>query len=221
MTITTEVTWADLRQSAESELSDLRDAYDELVALAEDEYGEEWADEPLPLDTDDMDDDETRLWAIRQQAQQVEESAKAIQKNLNNLARLQDEYGDGPFEVKMLTGEETMAIETELRMLADREGVDVEHVQLRRNGLAVDKATVDAPDGVPTEDGSPAPSKAANALTMALWEQVERFNNAGATDFRPGGFGETDPAPTPTDAVSDPPTSADGSPSPSVPTDDA
>jgi len=195
--ITTTVTWTDLTTANDDELADLRDAYDEIRDLATDEFGENALDRPLPQDPDALDDETRTLWVYQQQAQQYQQAAESIEKRQHALERLAKEYGDGDFEVAMLSGRETMDIEAELRgMLGD--DVDMGMVELRRNGMTVDAATVDAPEGVPRDDdGSPVPSECPNALTLALWEQVEAFNNAGETGFTASGFGDSDrPAPT-------------------------
>jgi len=202
-TISTTVTWADLTAAYDTELDELQDAYDELCTQAEHEYGEGWQSQPA---TDE------KLQVYQQQAQQYDGAAKSIQKRQHLLDLLSAEYGVGDFELKMLTGEETMQVETELRMLAQQEDVSVDVIQVRRNALTVDAATVDAPEGVPREDGSPVPSECPNALTLALWEQVESLNNAGETGFRAEGFGDstglstvdTSAAPTPSAALSTP-----------------
>lgn len=209
MTITTSVTWSDLRTAYDDELAELRDAYEEIRDLAVEEYGDGALDRPLPNDPETLPDDQRDLWVYQQQAQQYDEAAKSIQKRQHMLDRLADEYGDGTFEIKMLSGEETMDIETELRMLAQsNDEMPVGAVELRRNGLTVDAATVDAPEGVPRDDeDSPTPSDAPNALTLALWEQVEAFNNAGETGFRAEGFGDSG-RPDPTAAASATPTTS-------------
>jgi len=204
MNITQTVSWANLTAAYDTELNDLRDAYDELIDQAREKYGEGWQSQPAT--------DET-LQVYQQQAQQYDEAAKSIQKRQHLLGQLSEEYGDGDFELKMLTGEETMQVETELRMLAQQEDVSVDVIQVRRNALTVDAATVDAPEGVPRDDeDSPVPSECPNALTLALWEQVESLNNAGETGFRAEGFGDTtglstadtSAAPTPSAASSTP-----------------
>lgn len=207
--ITSTVTWADLTAAYDHELDDLREAYDELCTQAEYEYGEGWQSQPATEET---------LQVYQQQAQQYDEAAKSIQKRQHLLGQLPEEYGDGDFELKMLTGEETMQVETELRMLAQQEDVSVDVVQVRRNALTVDAATVDAPEGVPREDGSPVPSECPNALTLALWEQVESLNNAGETGFRAEGFGDS-PVPTTADTSAAPTPSAASS-TPSAPDDE-
>jgi hypothetical protein len=205
--ISTTVTWADLRAAYDTELDDFREAYDELCTQAEYEYGEGWQSQPATEET---------LQVYQQQAQQYDEAAKSIQKRQHLLEQLKEEYGDGDFELKMLTGEETMQVETELRMLAQKEDVSVDVIQVRRNALTVDAATVDAPEGVPRDDdGSPVPSECPNALTLALWEQVESLNNAGETGFRAEGFGDG-PAPTTAD-TSATPTTSPASSTPSAP----
>lgn len=209
MTITTTVTWADLLNSTTDELPTLREAYDELEALATDEYGEDALDRPLPQDPDLLEDDERNLWVYRTQMEQYDEAAKSIQQREHVLEQLKEEYGDGPFEIKMLSGDETVEIEIELRMLADQRDTSVEKIQTKRNTLVADAATVDAPEGIPTEDGSPKPSDAPNALTLALWEQINQFNNSGATDFRAPGFGDDSPDPTTTAGQSATPTVSD------------
>jgi len=206
VSITTTVTWADLLNRTTEELDDLRDAYEELKDLAIEEYGDDAVDRTLPNDPDLLDADERDLWVYRTQMEQYNSAKQSIEQRANVLKRIQDEYGEGDFEIRMLTGEETVEIETELRMLAQERDTSIDVVQSKRNTQTVDAATVAAPDEFPTEDGSPVPSKAPNALTLALWEQVNRFNNSGATDFQASGFGDTDPAPSPTAGQSVTPT---------------
>lgn len=212
--ITTTVTWADLQSAYDDELADLREAYDELVAKATETYGADALDQLVT-------DDDSDLRVYQTQAEQYDQAAKTLQKRQHVIERLAEQYGDGAFEIKMLTGSETMDIETELRMEAQQSDLSMEALNIRRNALTVDTATVDAPEGVPRDDdGSPTPSECPNPLTLALWEHVERYNNAGATDFRPAGFGEDSPDPTPTDVASVPPTSASEPSEPSAPTDE-
>lgn len=219
--ITTTVTWGDLISQHDDELADLRDAYDEIADLAREEYGDDALDRTLPGDADLLDDAERDLYVYQQQAAQYDEAAKTIQNRKHVLETLREEFGDGDFEIKMLTGEETMDIETELRMLAQRKDVSVDTIQIRRNGLTVDAATVDAPEGVP-QDGAddPAPSLAPNPLTLALWEQVQRFNNAGATDFRPEGLGDGDVSGPGASASSEVPTTSGDHSEPSASPDE-
>jgi hypothetical protein len=209
--ITTTVSWADLRSAHDDDLEQYRDAYAEVRDLAEDEYGPDALDSPAPEDD--------RHEALQALASQYDDAVKQLQKNQHVLDQLKDEYGDGDFKLKMLTGEETMEIETELRMLAQSQNVSVDVIQHRRNTLTVDAATVDAPEGVPREDGSPKPSDTPHALTMALWEIVERYNNAGAVDFRPAGAGESDPAPSPPSDTSAPTSDLPTDSTPSPPTE--
>ncbi|AFH22460.1 hypothetical protein OSG_eHP27_00040 [environmental Halophage eHP-27] len=220
MPITTTVSWADLQHAYDDELGQLQDAYDELRAYAVENHGENALQRPMPDNPAGLSEERTELWAIQQQAESLDESAKEIQKNQHILGTLKAELGDGDFEIKMLSGSETMDVEAELRGMAQDRGVDVSTIQLRRNGLIVDAATVDAPAGVPRDDdGSPTPSEAPNALTLALWRQVERFNNAGDPDFRAGGLGDesgpglSGPSATPNGAETLP------SPSPDTETD--
>lgn len=209
--ITTTVTWADLKNAHNTELEELRDAYEEIVDLATDRYGEDAMDRHLSADPDLLSEDERDLYVYQQQAAQYDQAAKSIQQRRAILETLQEEYGDGEFEIKMLTGEETMDIETQLRMDAQQQGVDVSVIQAKRNGLTVDRATVDAPEGIPRDsEGEPKPSDAPNALTLSLWEQIEKFNNAGTPDFRAEGFGDHDPVASPTHAQSATPTASSG-----------
>jgi hypothetical protein len=208
--ITTIVNWPDLKAAYEDELNDLQNAYDELVEHARAEYGDSWQ---IKAATDET------LQIYQQQAQQYDEAAKSIQKRQHLLGQLKEKYGDGEFELKMLSGEETMQVETELRMLAQQKDISVDVIQVRRNALTVDAATVDAPSGVPRDDdGSPVPSECPNALTLALWEQVESLNNAGETGFRAEGFGDTTGlSRSDTSAI---PTASPGSSTRSAPTED-
>jgi len=207
MPITTTVTWADMRAALSDELAELRDAYDEIHDRVTDEYGDDALDRTLPNDPDDMDDDERQLWIYRQQIDQYNSAKQSIDNRLNMLDRLEDEYGSGDFEIKMLSGAETMDIETDLRLLAQQRDTSLDKVRHRRTLLVTDAATVDAPEGVPRdEDGSPQPSAAPNALAVSLWDHIDTLNNAGQTDFQAAGFGEGDPDPTPTTDTSAPPT---------------
>lgn len=178
--ITTTVTFQDLIDAYDTELGQLRDAYEETVAYAEEEYGENRAAWP-----DDL----------RQQARAYDEGAKAIQKRQHVLERFRDEWQGDRFEIKMLAGSELTAIETDLRMEAHREDVAPETLQAERKQQVADVACMDAPPEVPRDDSdSPTPSACPNPLTLAIYEAAERFNSSGATDFRAAGFGETTPS---------------------------
>jgi hypothetical protein len=201
VTITTTVAWADLHAALDDELADVRDAYDDLAAHATEEYGDEWR---TATTTDDT------LAALQDQAERYDQTARSIQQRRQMLDRLEEEYGSGDFEVKLLTGSETMAIETDLRLEAQQRDIDLAVIQTKRNALTVDAAVVDAPEGVPRDDdGSPTPSECPNALTLALWEQVERFNNAGDPDFTAAGL--SDASDTTTSVTSATPTPASDS----------
>jgi len=192
MPITQTVTWADLRAELSDELSELRDAYDEIRGKAIDEYGEDAVDRTLPDDPDMVADENRDLWTYQRQIQQYNQAKQSIDRRVNVLERLEDEVGSGDFEIKMLTGSETMDIETRLRLKAQERNTDVDTIQHLRELWVVDEATVDAPDGVPREDGSPQPSACPNALATSLYERINRLNNAGATDFQTAGFGDHD-----------------------------
>jgi hypothetical protein len=200
MPITQTVTWADLRAELSDELSELRDAYDEIRGKAIDEYGEDAFDRTLPDDPDTVADENRDLWTYQRQIEQYNQAKQSIDRRLNVLERLEDEVGSGDFEIKMLTGSETMEIETRLRLKAQERNTDVETIQHLRELWVVDGATVDAPDGVPREDGSPQPSECPNALATSLYERINRLNNAGATDFQTAGFGDPDATSPTTDA---------------------
>ena len=174
-TITTALTFDDLINDHDDDLESLRAAYEEVVEYATEEHGERpaWPD------------------VLRQQAQMYDEAGKSIQRRQHVLTTLRDEYDDAEFTIKMLSGSELMDIETDLRMEAQKRGVEPGTLQAYRQQLTVDRATVAAPDAVPTDDdGNPLPSECPNPLTLALHEQVERLNTAGAADFRAPGFGD-------------------------------
>lgn len=220
MPITTTVTWADLRDAQERELSDLREAYDELEELAQEEYGDDALSRPVPNDLGDIEDsDLLQRAAIQQQIALLNQSRETIEKRLNLLEVLEDELGEGAFEIKMLSGQEAMNVEVDLRTDADAREFDRQTLQIVRNQRTVDAAVVDAPEGVPRDDtDSPVPSETPNALVNSLFEQVQRFNSAGATDFRAEGFGSpATPAPSVSSATPTPSNSPSGA---SAPTDD-
>lgn len=174
--ITTDVAFADLQAQYDDELADLREAYEELVEYARDEYGDQRGEWPK---------------GVRQYATVLDESGKSIQKRQHVLETLASEYDGDTFGIKMLSGAELVEVETELRMEARKRDADPDAVQSYRQQLTVDTATVDAPAAVPTDDdGSPLPSECPNPLTISLYEQVERLNQAGSTDFRAPGFGD-------------------------------
>lgn len=192
-TVTTTVTFADLAAQYDDELADLRDAYEETVALAREDYGEDAMGRRIPRDMDD--DALADLAALQRSAAAYDESGKQIQKRQHALERLADQYDGDAFRIKMLSGAELMDIGTELRMLATQRDVEKDALDDQRQALVVDAAVVDAPEGVPTDDdGDPEPSRAENPLTIALYEAVERLNSTGSVDFRAPGFAESAPA---------------------------
>jgi hypothetical protein len=191
MTITTTLTWGDLKTAHRDELTDLQDAHTELREQAADEYGDEYDDHPLdsPLpDPSSAPEDLERLAVYQMLAQQYEQQVEQLQSRENLLERMAGELGEGEWVIKMLSAREASDVETELRMLAKKKEMDVQDVQHERNCLTVDAAVVDAPEDVPREDGSPVPSECPNALVMSLWEHVQAFNSAGDTGFTAGGF---------------------------------
>jgi hypothetical protein len=218
MTLTTTITFADLITAVKDELDDLEAQYDDTKALIEAEWDADPFDMELP-DLSDVDDEDTmQLVGLAMNAMQLEESAKESQKRLHVLKQLREEYDDGRFELRMLTGQEVMDIETQLKMKAQREGVDRGAVNHERHAKVADTCVVDAPEGFPTDDdGDPKPSDGPQALMFALYNQCERLNSSGATDFTAPGFGDAT-ASTATGASAPPSTSPD-SPVPSAPTD--
>lgn len=214
---TTTLTFEDLAAQYDDELAELREAWDELTEYIREEYGDaalEWD----PTAADDLDSDEMeRLGTIQATREAYDEAGKSLQQRQHALRTLAEEYGDDPFTIRMLTGQQLMDVETDLRMEANRRDVDVGVIQNHRKGLVVDAATVAAPDGVPTEDGDPVPSECPQPLTLALYEQVERLNESGAVDFRAPGFGGADASGPPSTSAT--PTTSGVSSEPSVPTD--
>lgn len=195
MPITTTVTWDDLISAQTDELDELREAYEEITTLAREEYGDDALDRALPSDLDDIDDGEQDLAIYQQQAAMYDQGARVLQKRINLLETLRDELGGGGFEIKMLSGREAMSLEVNLRTDADAEDAGTQEVELMRNQDTTDAAVVDAPDGIPRDDtDSPKPSDGPNQLVNALFQQVQRFNSAGAPDFRAEGFGGPGPA---------------------------
>lgn len=173
MALTDTVTFADMIDRYQTDKADLHNAYDELRDYAHEDHGDsklQWPEE------------------LQQMAVLYEQTAEQLEQRINILERLQDEY-DGDFEIKMLSGQDTLDIETELKLLAQDKGVDVEVVEHERNKLLVDKAVIDAPEGIPREDESPVVSQAESALMRSLFEAIQTFNQAGDMDFRASGFG--------------------------------
>lgn len=188
MPITTTVTWGDLIDAQRDELDDLREQYDEVTTLAREEYGDGALNEPIPGDLENVPDDKRDLAVYQQQTAMYDQGAKVLQRRIHLLESLRDQLGDGAFEIKMLSGEEAMGLEVDLRTDADE--TDAQTVQLMRNQRTTDAAVVDAPEGFPEDDdGSPKPSDAPNALVNSLFDAVQRYNAAGDPDFRAEGFG--------------------------------
>ncbi len=174
MSLTDTVTFSDLIDRYQSEKTDLQDAYDELRDYASDEHGDnklQWPEE------------------LQQMAVLYEQTAEQLDQRINILQRLSEEY-DGDFTIKMLSGQDTLDIETELKLMAQDKDVDVEVVEHERNKLLVDKAVVNAPEDIPREDESPVVSQAESALMRSLFEAIQTFNQAGDMDFRASGFGD-------------------------------
>ena len=208
MDITTTVTWETLISAHDDELQEYREAYQDLREVAQEEHGAALDD---PTDND-------HLQAIQQQAARYEQAVQELQRFQHALGALREQLGDGDFEIKMLSGQETLEIAKEVQMEARESDTPPSVIETKRNQLVADMATVDAPDGVPTDDdGSPVPSELPNVLATALFEQVQRFNTAADVDFRAEGCGDAAPqgpsAPSPT-PTTDAPLSA-----PSRPTD--
>ena len=175
-TITTTLTFDDLIASYDPELDELEDAYHDVVEFAEDEYGDNMGQWPK---------------SVRAMASMFDQSGKSIQQRRHVLETLRDEYDDGTFTIKMLTGSELIDVETRLRMEAKSRDVEVAELQTYRQQLTADAATVEAPEGVPRDDDdSPLISECPNPLTLAIHEHVERLNTSGSVDFRAPGFGD-------------------------------
>lgn len=191
MAITTTVSWDDLKAAQRADLEDIDESYQELTALAHDKYGDDALQIPTPDDLESIDDDETlRLAAIQRQAMMYDRSRQSLEKRINVLEFLADELGDDPFELKMLSGQEVMTVETKLRADSKSNDWDSQTLQFIRNQRTVDAAVVDGPEDIPSEDGTlDISGSCPNALVDSLYEQVERFNSAGESDFRPEGFG--------------------------------
>lgn len=184
MNITTTVSWDTLISAHDAELAEYRDAYQELRELAAEEY-----DAAL----DDPTSDE-ELQAIQQQAARYEQAVQELQRHRNALETLRGQLGDGDFEIKMLSGQEALEVAKQVQTDAYQENTPPSVIETERNQLVADMATVDAPEGVPTDDdGSPEPSALPNVLATALFEQVQRFNTAADVDFRAEGCGDADP----------------------------
>jgi len=212
MTLTTTVTWDELIAQYDAERAEYADARAEIDAVATEEYGEEWREQNVPQDPDLVPDDRMDLYVYQLQAAQLDNSIQSCDNRQDVLRTIREHYGAGDFEIKMLSGQETMDIETELRMFAEREGVEMDAVEAKRHGDMVDAAVVDAPDGIPSDDGDPTPSECPDPLVKSLWEVVNRFTTTGSVDFQSGGRGAT-AARSPTGDTSAPPTPSDA-PSP-------
>jgi hypothetical protein len=204
MPTTTTVTWQDLIDAKTDDLADLRDAYEEVAELAREDYGDDALNRPA---------DDDRHETLQQQAAMYERAARNLQRREHLLETLRDELGADPFEIKMLSAEEVMDTEVQLRGEDGTEGV----AQQRRNNATVNAAVVDAPEGVPRDDdGSPKPSEAPNALVDSLFDAVQRYNTAGTTDFRAEGFGSGGAA-SPASGPSGPPSVSATRSKPSAP----
>lgn len=176
MPITTTITFADIVAYHEAELDETREAYDEAVNYATDEYGDERAE---------WGEDLTAIVSI------LDEHAKTLQQRINLIQQVSDDYDGSEFVIKMLSGRELSDIETDLRMTAQQRDTDPQNLTSERKMETVDRAVVSAPEGFPTDDdGDPMPSDAPNPLALSLHEQVQQFNQAGDTDFRAEGFAD-------------------------------
>lgn len=185
MTITTDLTFHDLIAQYDDELDDLRQSYEDTVALARERYGDD-AMQTNPSSVDDSDG----LAQLQQTAEAYNEAGKSIQQRQHALETLADAYDGDGFTVQILSGSDLMDIETELRMLAQSKDADPAVMQAKRKGMVVDRATVDAPEDVPHDEDGPRPSDAENPLTLSLYDVVERLNQGGTPDFRAPGFGD-------------------------------
>lgn len=195
MSITTTITWTDLTNQYQDQLSDLEDAHTELKEQIQSEFGDDALTRQVPepekvadVFTDGEETEIKRLSIYKQLASQYESAKTNIDSTLELLDKLKGEYGSGDFEVKMLTSQEVVDLESELRMDAKGD-VDGQVLKMQRNLRTVDAAIIDAPEGVPRDDdGSPVPSECPEGLVDALYDQVQKYNSAGDTGFTSSGF---------------------------------
>lgn len=196
MSITTTITWTNLKNQYSNQLTNLEEAHQELQDQIQSEFGDDALTRQVPQPGEfadaltDENADLERLAVYKQLASQYESAKAKLDSHRALLDRLEGEYGDGEFEVKMLSGREVMDLETELRMEANQEDdVDAQVLEMWRNADTVDAAVVDAPEGIPRDgDDSPVPSECPEGLVDALYNQVQKFNSAGDTGFTPQGF---------------------------------
>lgn len=191
--LTETVTFGDLIGRHKSELSQLQDAYDDLQAYAADEYDDkaEWPDE------------------LQRKVNAYQQTANQIEARINFLERFAEDCDGDTFEIRTLSGRETMEIDTKLKTKANQRNVDMEVVSHERNALVVDAATVSAPDCIPHDDGEPQPSDAPDAVVQSLSEVVSTFAQSGSVDFQASGFG--DRAGPEASAISPTPTTSENS----------
>jgi len=200
--LTETVTFGDLIGRHRQELSQLQDAYDDLQAYADDEYDDpaEWPEE------------------LQKKANAYQQTANQIEARINFLERIAEDCDGDTFEIRTLSGRETMEIDTKLKTKANQRNVDMEVVSHERNALVVDAATVSAPECIPHDDeGDPQPSDAPDAVVQSLSEVVSTFAQSGDVDFQASGFG--DRAGPEASSISPTPTTSDSSLSESDPTD--
>jgi hypothetical protein len=191
--LTETVTFGDLIGRHKSELSQLRDAYDDLQAYAAERYDDraEWPDE------------------LQRKHNAYQQTANQIEARITFLENFSENCDGDAFEIRTLSGRETMEIDTKLKTKANQRNVDMEVVSHERNALVVDAATVDAPDCIPHEDGDPVPSDAPDAVVQSLSEVVSTFTQSGSVDFQASGFG--DQAGPDASGISPTPTTSDDS----------
>jgi len=222
MPTTTSVSFADLAAQYDSELDDYREAYDELREVGRDRYGEGWLDDPVQPTEQDIEEgtDTAEQYRLQRAAQQYARAAENTEEMQHAIDAFGDRYDGDTFEVAALTGSETIEMEMELRTLANQQDIDSDLVEVKRKELLVNAATVDAPEGVPTDDeGSPRPSECEQRIMFALADYISAYNSAGDVDFTAAGF-DAEPRPAP-GASSATPTDSATSSAPSPPTDDA
>lgn len=221
MATTTTVTFGDLAAQYDSELEDYRDAYEQLRAVGRERFGEGWLDDPVQPTEEDLEagTDTAEQYQLQRAAQQYAQAAENTEEMQHAIETFGGRYDGDAFEIKALTGSETIEMEMELRTLANQSDIDDDLVEVKRKELLVNTATVDAPPEVPTdEDGTPTPSACEQRIMFALADYISAYNSAGDVDFTAAGF-DAEPVPDPGSSSASQSDSASTS-APSPPTED-
>lgn len=186
---TTTVHLSQAISEAQDRIEQARDAYDELTAFAEDEYGTVEAAPDV----------------VYQRLQMYEQAADNYRARINVVENTLEQWG-GPtqtesgtwendgFEIQMLSGVQAAQIEDKVgaagRALQQDVGAAPRDMPGERVVEVLEACVVDEPAGIPGDGEPPRLGAYPSPVTLWLYERVNNLNTAGDPFFESRGLGD-------------------------------